>query len=452
MARVVRLRIAIVVSGMALAAGCGQVSGARPASASHPMRPIPLPAAHDPAIRGGSQAERRLLARIVRGMRPTQIRTLRIVPATKDWHPIRPGDVELVASEAPVPHGHENSLGEWEAWLVGGAFRDRSAALGLPRVVVVAYGSGAGRVTGGSDPPPAPARGLAAFRRRVLTIASSTGARVVDVRAGRPDGYSAAVSLQVASPVRFLRHRLSQLQLRLHRLGSDGTFIALYEAGGRPLYVEGGSTRLQSGLAGVSDDRYRSCVQVGLGGPFSLAPPLPCPSSWRPPPSTPPKRLALHGWEMGGRAERGSAEVGDRIEYLPGTTIGLGFVLANPNGHPVTVRAITPAVGPSAPIRYTGARIEVPSSRARPGTAAELGPRPYLPEPPFAPFTIEPGDWAGVNLHYAITRACTPATAGRTITENRTLAVTYTLQGTTHTATYANTAFTISLPATCPGS
>jgi hypothetical protein len=416
------------------------------------MQRISLPGAYRPVIRGGSPAERRLLARIVRATRPTQIRALRIVPATKDWHPIRPGDVELIAAEAPVPRGHDNSLGDWETWLVGGAFRDRSAALGLPRVVVVGYGSGAGRVTGRSDPPPAPARGLAAFRRRVEHIASQSGARVVDVRAGRPDGYSAAVTLQVAGPVWFLRHRLPQLQLRLHRLGSDGTFVALYEADGRPLYVEGGSTRLQSGLAGVSDRRYASCVQVGLGGAFTMAPPLPCPSSRRPPPTTPPKRLTLQGWESGGAAERGSGAVGDRIEYLPGTTIGLGFVLENPNGHPVTVRAITPAVGAGAPIRYTGARIRIPASRSRPGDAAGLGPQPYAPEPPLPPFTLRPGDWAGVDLHYAITRACTPATAGRTISENRTLTVAYTMQGTTHTATYENTAFTITLPATCPGS
>jgi hypothetical protein len=451
MARVIILRTAIALCAVVVAAGCGRAAGGSgPVTPPRAMRPVPLPTVRSPVIRGGSPAQQRLLASIVRRTHPTQIRTLRIVPATEDWHPIRPGDVELLASEALVPNDHDNSLGDWETWVVGGAFRDRSAALGLPRVVVVGDGSGASRATYGSHPPPAPASGLAAFRRRVEAIAAGSGARVVDVRAGEPDGYSAAVMLQVANPVWFLRHRLSNLQLRLHRLGSDGTFVALYEADGRPLYVQGGATRLASGLAGIPDRRYASCIPFGFGGPATLAPPLPCPSSWRPPPTTPSKRLALHGWESGGEAERGSGAVGDRIQYLPGTTIGLAFVLENPNGHPVTVRAITPAVGTGAPIRYTGARIQIPTSRSNRG-AAELGPRPYLPEPPFAPFTIRPGDWAGINLHYAIRRACTPTTAGRTITENRTLAVTYTVQGTTHTATYQNTAFTITLPAPCPG-
>jgi len=452
MARPLTVRLAIAVCGVVVAGSCGRARHAHPGAGSKPMRPVHLPAAHSPAIRGGSLAERRLLARIVRATGPTQLRALEIAPPTHDWHPLRPGDVELDVSEAPASYGRDNMLGDWEAWLVGGAFRDRSAALGLPRVVVVMYGADGGRVVDGSNPPPASASGLAAFRSRVRTIASGPGARVVRIRAGVPDGYSAAVALQVADPVWFLRHRVSKLQASLDRLGSDGIFLALYEADGRPLYVAGGSRRLDSGLGWIPDARYGSCVQMGTGGPMTLVPPLPCPSGWRPPPSTPPKRPVVHGWVSAGWAERGSARGGERIMYLPGTTLGLGFVLQNPNGHPVTVRAITPAVAAGAPIRYSGARIRIPASRSKPGTAAELGPRPYTPEPPFTPFTIRPGDWAGVNLHYAIARACTPATTGRTITENRTFTVTYTMQGATHPATYQSTAFTITLPATCPGS
>jgi hypothetical protein len=271
---------------------------------------------------------------------------------------------------------------------------------------------------------------------------------VLSVRTGRPDGYSASVTLQVASPVWFLRHRLPALQSQLDRRGSDGVWVSLYEADGRPLYVAGGSLRLSSGEGWVPDARYASCVQLGVSsGPMTLAPPLPCPSTRRPPPGTPPKRLAIHGWEAGGRAERGSDRGGDRIAYLPGTTLGLGFTLENPNGHAVTVEAITPAVRAGAPIRYTGARIQIPPSRAT--RWAQLQ-RPYTPRPPFGPFTIKPGGWVNVGLHYAIAR-CTPATAGRTISENRRVAVTYVLQGKTHTATYAETPYTISLPATCPG-
>jgi hypothetical protein len=107
-----------------------------------------------PVIAGGSAAERTLLRRIVRAMCPAQITRLTIAPASPQWHPVRPGDVGLMAMTAPVAPHHENTLGEWESMVVGGAFRDRSAALGLPRVVVVGNPRESGRVTGGPIHPP----------------------------------------------------------------------------------------------------------------------------------------------------------------------------------------------------------------------------------------------------------------------------------------------------------
>jgi hypothetical protein len=134
--------VLIAILAVATAAGCGQAGGS--GTAGHPgsMTRVTLPAFHDPAIRGGSPAERRLLAQIVRRTQPTQIRALRIMPATKSWRPLRPGDVELIAATTPVGHGRDNMLGEWEAWLAGGAFRDRSTSVGLPRVIAVADGAG----------------------------------------------------------------------------------------------------------------------------------------------------------------------------------------------------------------------------------------------------------------------------------------------------------------------
>ena len=443
----VRTAIALVI-GVVAVSGCGQSRQSALTTHSRGIGAVAVPAAYAPVIAGGSPAERALLRRIVRGMRPTQLRMLTVEPAPKEWHPLRPGDVELVATEARVARGHDNSLGDWEAWLVGGAFRDRSASLGLPRVVVVADGSGASRVTGGRSLPAARPDGLASFRRRVVAAAETSGGHVLFVRAAEPDGYSADVALQIAHPVWFLRRRLQPLQVRLQRLRSDGIFLALYEANGKPLYVSGQSTRLSSGLADVADRRYQSCVEVGFG-PATLAPPLPCPSNWRPPSTTPPKRLVLQGWESGGKANGGSGGAGNSVSYLPGTTLGLGFILENPNGHPVTVLAVTPAVSKAAPIRYTGAKILIPPSRANPGMAAELQ-QPYSPEPPIRPFTIQPGDWVGVNLHYNIAPACTTATAGHRITENRTLTITYTLDHKTTHNTYTSLPLTITLPTTCP--
>ena len=408
---------------------------------------------HTPAITGGSAAEHALLRAIVREMRPSQIRALTIEPPDGPWHPSRPGDVEILGTLAPPTRGHENSLGEWETWLVGAAFRDRSAELGLPRVLVVGEaGSGAQRATGGARPPMASPAGLPAFRRRVVAAAKASGARIVAVRVGVPDGYSADVTLQVSHPVPFLRRRLGQLQSRLAGLHGDGVFIAVYEADGRLLTVGGNSVRLSSGLGGVDDPRYASCSGVlsTLGGGAALAPPLPCPSTWRPPASTPPKRPVLRGWESGGAANGDwDGRAGITVPYRPGSTLGLGFTLANPNGHAITVESIVPETTAGGPVRYTGARIQVPPSRTRPGTAGMLE-APYGSEPAFAPVTVRPGDWIGVGLHFAVARDCTAATAGHRFTVDRTFLLTYRLQGETIRRTYTSVPLNLGLPAACP--
>jgi hypothetical protein len=445
-------RIAIVVVAMVAiaASACGQASAAAPGQAA--MRHVSVPPPHTPAITGGLPAERALLRTIVREMRPSQIRALTVEPPQGLWHPQLPGDVEVLATLAPPIAGRENSQGEWETWLVGAAFRDRSAALGLPRVLVVAEsGSGAQRVTGGGRPPAANPAGLPAFRRKVVSAAKASGARILAVRAGVPDGYSADLTLQVSHPVPFLRHRLGRLQSRLDRLQADGVFIAVYEADGRLLSVGGSSARLTSGLSGVDDPRYGSCdSSTTLGGGATLAPPLPCPSTWRPPASTPPKRPVLLGWESGGAAMGDwNGHAGISVRYRPGATGGLGFTLSNPNGHSITVESLVPDQAAGGPIRYTGARIQIPPSRTRPGTAGMLQ-SPYGREPPFAPVTVRPGDWIGVGLHFAVARDCTAATAGHRFTVDRTFTLTYRLQGETVRRTYTSVPLNLTLPGTCP--
>lgn len=444
--------IAAAVACAALAAACGQARASHVAQAHTRMVAVHLPPGRTPTISGGSAPERALLRRIVRAMRPTQIESLTIAPASPQWHPVRPGDVELMATVTPGPHPHDNPLGQWETWIVGGAFRDRSSALRLPRVLVVGDGEGVMRATGGQHPQGQPPSGLTRFRHRVAAAAAASGARVVALRAGVPDGYSADMALQVADPVAFLQHRIGALQERLQRLDADGVFVALYEADGRPLYTGGESSRLTAGVGGVADPRYQSCGPSTLGGGLSLAPPLPCPSDWRPPASTPAKPPKLDGWEGGGTANGDwNGRAGITVAYRPGATGGLGFVLANPNGHPIVVESIAPAVPAGAPIRYTGARIQVPPSRARPGTAAEFG-KPYGPEPAFAPVTIRPGDWIGVSLHFAVARACTAATAARTFQVDRTFVLTYRLRGETIRHRYTSVPLNLTCPAVATGS
>ena len=412
-----------------LCAACGQAAAHPAHHGPRTMAAVSLAGPRSPQITGGTPAQRTLLRQVVRAQATSQIVKLTIALADPSWQPQRPGDVQLTAELAGAgKHTRDNTLGEWETWMVGGAFRDRSAALGLPRVIVVGDNAGAERADG-PHPGPRPASGLRGFRRRVAAVAARSGARVIAVRVGDPDGYSAIVALQVADPAAFLRHGLGRLELRLQGLHADGTFIVLYERSGRLLYSEGGSQRLSSGLGGPADPRYGSCIPNQMTG-LSLAPPLPCPSDRRPPPSTPPKPPQVTGEEMGGALAGESDGTGTTVPYRPGSTGGLGIVLANPNGHAIRVESIAPSGSRGEPIRFLGVRIQVPPSRAHSGTAAELH-KPYGPEPPMRPVTIRPGDWIGVGLHFRVVRACTAALAGRRFTVDRTFLVTYALEGRT---------------------
>jgi hypothetical protein len=261
----------IVLAAVAVASSAACAGGASPPPL-HGGQPAAfrLAPGRVPRIVGGTAAERTLVRQIVRAQATTQILQLTIVPAT--------GGVGLRATLAGTARRVRNDiLGDWETWIVGGAFRDRSAALGLRRVVLIGNQNESGRATGGRDLPRRPPAGLAAFRRRVAAVAGP-GARVVAVRVGDPDGYSAIVVLRVTDPASFLRHRLRGLELRLAGLRADGTFLVVDERNGRVLYSEGGSERLSSGVAGPADRRYRGCIPNQMTG-LAMASPPPCPAT-----------------------------------------------------------------------------------------------------------------------------------------------------------------------------
>jgi hypothetical protein len=398
----------------AIAAACNDGAGAHVASIPQPRvrwATVRLPHPHAVAISGGTPAQRSVLRQIVAKMRPTQIRTLTIGPVPADWKPTSADQVQLTAGLPGDGPGHENSRGEWEAWMIGGAFRDRSAALGLPRLLVLSDPESSQRVsppTGKQQGPPAPID-AAALRASVQRATGASG-RVLAVRLGDPLGATADVTIQTDRPVSFLRSGLGRLETALRAAGLDGGFIDAYERSGKHLSSDGWSDRLSSGMGGTWDRRYETCVSQGLGGPMTMAPPLPCPSDKRPAADAPKRPPRVLGYATG----------------QSGGTVGLGFALQNGNGHPLTILSITPRLPANTRFRYIGARIAQPPSRAD-ASVAGLRP-PYLPEPPFASFTIQPGDWAWVELHLAMP-PCTAANRGGDINQRLQILFTYRLQG-----------------------
>jgi hypothetical protein len=439
----------VLIAGALIGSACGSETASHVPPADRQTEWVPELRTRQPAISGGTAAQRALLRAIVKDLRPTQLTTIQVRRAGEGWIPLKRGDVELRTIVARARNHRENSRGTWEGWLVGGAFRDRSAALGLPRVVVVSSADRASRVQPTSAIQPADPSALPAFRQSVQQAVEKSGARLALLRTGIPDGFAADISIETSRPVAFFKHGLPRLESALWALKSDGFFISVHLSNGHPLYVGGSSARLSSGFSGVLDRRYDSCVSH-LSRSLRMAPEVPCPSDWRPPSSTPRKPLSLQGWSAAGAALgdwNGSA--GITVSYRRGATLGLGMTIQNLNGHGATVLSIIPAMDDTGPLLYTGARIQIPPSRERPGRAAELQ-MPFGPVPPFDPFTIKPGDWVGVAMHFAIGR-CTPANAGRVVTADRTVEIVWRIKGRTERHAYDNVPLVLHVPSGCAG-
>jgi hypothetical protein len=415
------------------------------------MASVQAPRSRPVAISGGSARQRVLLRAIVAAQRPAAVSALRIAPANPAWKPLRPGDVELTATLSPAASPlHENLLGEWESWVIGGAFRDRSAVAGLPRVVVVGDGDGASRVSPANSHLPArsPA-GLSAFEQRVRTVLRRFRVHIAYLQAGVPDGFTAAVGLETPYPAPFIEHRLGAVGEALYKLRSDGWLIVVYDRRGRLVDVGGNGARMGIGGGDVVDHRYDGCDQNDLFSvpslPDNFAPALFCPSDWRPPASTPPRPLrvtrAVAGGTQGGFAADGTAHV----PFRPGLRFGVGFALQNMNGTPVRVQSITVGGAPGTGIHFTGLRVQVPASRLHPGNAGELLP-PYEGLSPLRPVAIRPGDWVGVAMHFLVA-PCTPSTSGRTFVSDRSVRVSWRLDGRLMSHTYASVPLQIHVPA-----
>ncbi len=280
---------------------------------------------------------------------------------------------------------------------------------------------------------------------------AASGARLARLELGTPDGIAIDLSIQTRRPASFLEKRYEALLVKLAIPRIDGRLVEVFGPDGHGVYVGAGSARLSSGLGGALDLHYASCVpMLTSGGHLGLAPPLPCPSTWRPPPSTPAKPLTFYGSESGGKALGSwNGEEGIAVRYVPGAEFGIGFVLENPNGHDVVVQRIAVSRPGGALIRYTGARIQIPPSRARPGTAGELQ-APYEPVRAFTPFSIRPGDWVGVGLHFRIDSCDRNAIAAPEPTY-KTLTVTYLLAGKAMHHTYTGVPLRLALPDRCIG-
>jgi hypothetical protein len=280
LARVAPLAVVVI------ATACGQAAGAAGRQAQAPAAAHPV-AMHPVRLVGGSAAQRRLLRRILALARPTAITRITIAPPDRGWHPFRPGDVMLTIDVTGSRNPRrEDLLAEWQGWVVAGAFRDRSAETGLPRVIALDEHVG-GRFAGGmrialrhavdGDATRAQAE---AHRARLRRIAGRSGARLLQLRVARPDGLAATVIVQTDRPAWYLKHRMpAVLRETADRYHDDGLAWAVYDRAGRRVFQMANASRLATGAEGTIPG-LAGCNPFGPGDVVVIGgtPPPTCPA------------------------------------------------------------------------------------------------------------------------------------------------------------------------------
>jgi hypothetical protein len=224
----------------------------------------PSEGAPHPAIVGGSSEQRALLAEIVDGIGPSRLASVAIEPGE--------GSVGLA-----IEPGESGLRAEWEAWLVAGAFRDRSHERGLPEVVGLTVGDAwisieGGPWRGGLDDP-------RALSREVHRADGRSSVHFDEYGLLRPAGVVPAITFVTNDGAEFLTRYLPRF---LEELGDpwryEGFYFRVESPDGRPLWEWAGSSRLSTGASGTSPG-LEACNPVQhLSASFQAAPPD-CPAA-----------------------------------------------------------------------------------------------------------------------------------------------------------------------------
>lgn len=186
-----------------------------------------------PAVAGGSAEQRALLGEIVEGIGPSALVSVTVTATDRG--------VELAAELGP----DADLRGEWEAWLIAGAFRDRSHELGLPAVVGLAIGDdrisiAGGPWSGGLDDP-------RALSREVHRADGRSSVHFDEYALLQPAGVVPAITFKVGeeAAAAFLKQQLPRF---LEELGDpwryEGFYFRVEVPDGDPLWEWAGSSRL----------------------------------------------------------------------------------------------------------------------------------------------------------------------------------------------------------------
>ena len=258
--------------------GCAG-SGAPAASLAVATKPPPrLPVAARTTIVGGSAAQRRLLRSIMHNFGPSEITRVTIARAPHERGAPAGTVMITLRTVGGADPKQQDILGQWEGWIVGAAFRDRSEQTGLPRVFLEQTPEGlhqiGDRASARPYRGPSPARVLGQIRAAVRR----SGARPVTLQIGDPLGTSALVRIQTTRPAAwFLARRLGAIvTATANRFSYDGLYLAVYDRSGRLIFNMANGSRMAIGADGVAIRRLEGCNPIDNVGGVGFEPP-PCP-------------------------------------------------------------------------------------------------------------------------------------------------------------------------------
>lgn len=264
-------------AGSATPAGSSTPSAGAVSFAAATSPPPPIPVAAHTAIVGGRPAQRRLLRSVVRAFGPSEITRIAIRPAPLE-RGATPGSVLIVLHTLyGVDPKQVDELGQWEGWIIGSAFRDRSEQAGLPRVFLEQTPEGMEQIGDRASAKPYAGPSVARVKDELRRAVRRSGARIVTLDVGQPLGPAALVRIQTTrAPAWFLARRLGAIiTAAADRFSYDGLYLTVYDRSGQLIFSMANGTRMAIGGDGVAIRRLAGCNPIdNLGGTFE---PPPCP-------------------------------------------------------------------------------------------------------------------------------------------------------------------------------
>jgi len=234
-------------------------------------------------IEGATAEQRTLLEELLAGMPSTRLEAFRIEPWDPvDWDELaslgvargdprhaRPTGVALIVTR-PVD---VDVRGEWENELLGIAFRDRSANLGLPPVLAAGHRHARGPLEWRESKAPLPAEDGPRLEADFRAAADAADARVASVEIFRVAGHVLAATIEVPEPHSFLRYRFRSLLQALAPVVEPftGYYLEVRDREPEPVYLRAcfanGCASGARGDLACCDPFYRTTV-VGPARPL----------------------------------------------------------------------------------------------------------------------------------------------------------------------------------------